>query len=623
MLSLFQRKRPPVAAAPTPAPATDLPKGLMRPESAASLLATPRRQKLLEHIWQRTSLSRKQFASLYRAPLERYAELVQAFPASEAHHHAYPGGMLDHGLEIVAYSLKLRQSHLLPIGASPEDQAAQAEAWTAAVAYAALLHDIGKVAVDLHVELADGSTWHPWHGPLRQPYRFRYRDDREYRLHSAATGLLYQQLLNRDLLDWLSGYPSLWAPLLYVLAGQYEHAGVLGELVVQADRASVAQELGGDPARAMAAPKHSLQRKLVNGLRYLLKEELKLNQPEASDGWLTEDALWLVSKTVSDKLRAHLLSQGVDGIPANNTAVFNVLQDHAMLQPTASGKAIWRATITSESGWSHAFTLLRLAPALIWEPSERPSPFAGTVTVDNAGEAEDGPRPSAPDAALLPGAAVATEKEPAASSRPDQSGGSHAIPPSTQRNPADPLESMLAMFETTPEPEQSVEAPPEGADDAAVPLDPPASAPGPSAPTAAPAPHDFASFTGRPSGEHFMAWLKQAVQTRKLIINDAKALVHTVSDTVYLISPGVFQRYAQEHPTIGPLAKDAALQDWQWVQKRFEKLGLHRKQPSGLNIRTCEVMGPRKTRQVHGYLLEDPSHIFDAVPPNNPYLSLK
>ena len=623
MLSLFQRKRPPVAAAPSPAPATDLPKGLMRPESAASLLATPRRQKLLEHIWQRTSLSRKQFASLYRAPLERYAELVQAFPASEAHHHAYPGGMLDHGLEIVAYSLKLRQSHLLPIGASPEDQAAQAEAWTAAVAYAALIHDIGKVAVDLHVELADGSTWHPWHGPLRQPYRFRYRDDREYRLHSAATGLLYQQLLNRDLLDWLSGYPSLWAPLLYVLAGQYEHAGVLGELVVQADRASVAQELGGDPARAMAAPKHSLQRKLVNGLRYLLKEELKLNQPEASDGWLTEDALWLVSKTVSDKLRAHLLSQGVDGIPANNTAVFNVLQDHAMLQPTASGKAIWRATITSESGWSHAFTLLRLAPALIWEPSERPSPFAGTVTVDNAGEAEDGPRPSAPDAALLPGAAVATEKEPAASSRPDQSGGSHAIPPSTQRNPADPLESMLAMFETTPEPEQSVEAPPEGADDAAVPLDPPASAPGPSAPTAAPAPHDFASFTGRPSGEHFMAWLKQAVQTRKLIINDAKALVHTVSDTVYLISPGVFQRYAQEHPTIGPLAKDAALQDWQWVQKRFEKLGLHRKQPSGLNIRTCEVMGPRKTRQVHGYLLEDPSHIFDAVPPNNPYLSLK
>ena len=72
--------------------------------------------------------------------------------------------MLDHGLECVAYALKLRQSHLLPVGAPPETQAAQAEAWTACAAYAALLHDIGKLAVDLHVEFADGERWHPWHG---------------------------------------------------------------------------------------------------------------------------------------------------------------------------------------------------------------------------------------------------------------------------------------------------------------------------------------------------------------------------------------------------------------------------------------------------------------------------
>lgn len=62
----------------------------------------------------------------------------------------------------------------------------------------------------------------------------------------------------------------------------------------------------------MAAPKHALQRKLLDGLRYLLKEKLKLNQSEASDGWLAEDVLWLVSKTVSDKLCAHLPSQGID-----------------------------------------------------------------------------------------------------------------------------------------------------------------------------------------------------------------------------------------------------------------------------------------------------------------------
>src|SRR3546814_10593092 len=98
----------------------------------------------------------------------------------------------------------------------------RSEAWTAATAYAALLHDIGKIAVDLHVEHEDGITWHPWHGPLTRPYRFRYREDREYRLHSAATGLLYTRVLDGDILDWLNGFPSLWSALLYVLSGQYE-----------------------------------------------------------------------------------------------------------------------------------------------------------------------------------------------------------------------------------------------------------------------------------------------------------------------------------------------------------------------------------------------------------------
>ncbi|WP_043367461.1 MobH family relaxase, partial [Cupriavidus sp. WS] len=533
--------------------------------------------------------------------------------------HAYPGGMLDHGLEIVAYALKLRQSHLLPAGSTPEDQAAQSEAWTAAVAYAALLHDIGKLAVDLHVELADGSTWHPWHGPLHQPYRFRYRDDREYRLHSAATGLLYRQLLDAHLLDWLSGYPALWGPLLYVLAGQYEHAGMLGELVVQADRASVAQELGGDPARAMAAPKHALQRKLLDGLRYLLKEELKLNQPEASDGWLTEDALWLVSKTVSDKLRAHLLSQGIDGIPANNTAVFNVLQDHGILQATPEGKAIWRATITGDNGWSNTFTFLRLAPALIWEPTERPAAFSGIVRVeiDGAVSASEKPRdePITNKSVTVPAAAMAS---------PASKATEQMIPVDVPAA-ADSVETLFGILDDVISAPSSAVTRNDHADVSMSeslheidrpPIDPvPTIIARPNVSVATPA-----AVPG--SGIHFMDWLKRGVQAHKLIINDAKAQVHTVAGTAYLVSPGIFQRYVQEHPQVISLAKQRREADWQWVQKQFEQLRLHRKHPDGLNIWTCDVIGQRKTRKLHGYLMLDASTVFDTVPPDNPYLSV-
>ena len=92
---------------------------------------------------------------------------------------------------------------------TPEDQAAQPEVWTALAAYAALLHDLGKIAVDVDVEQADGRVWHPWHGHLAQPYHFRYREGRKYCLHGAATGLLYSQMLDNMVLDWLSQYQAV------------------------------------------------------------------------------------------------------------------------------------------------------------------------------------------------------------------------------------------------------------------------------------------------------------------------------------------------------------------------------------------------------------------------------
>jgi integrating conjugative element relaxase (TIGR03760 family) len=601
---LFQRKKvSPPAGAPQTTP-TAAPKGLTRPESAASLLATPRRRRLLEHIWQRTSLSRDQFATLYRMPLERYAELVQQFPASESHHHAYPGGMLDHGLEIVAYALKLRQSYLLPVGAPPETQVAQAEAWTAGAAYAALLHDIGKIAVDLHVEYADGCHWHPWHGPLTRPYRFRYVKDREYRLHSAATGLLYSLLLDREILDWLSGFPDLWSSLLYVLAGQYDHAGLLGELVVHADQASVALDLGGDPAKARLAPKHALQRKLLDGLRYLLRQELRLNQREASDGWLTQDALWLVSKTVCDKLRAHLLSQGIEGVPEKNIAVFNVLQDHGIVQATPDGKAIWRATVASDSGWTHTFTFLKVAPALLWETNDRPPPFNGTVRV------EDTTAANADETSFI-------EVAPSSSSDPTSATPSSVAPPVTQTTSGDAVGSALALLDGArhaasesekPSPIATL-APFEGHNQA-----PPAATGHAANPGSQ---HDD------PPGVQFMTWLRTGIQMRRLVINDAKALVHTVAGTAFLVSPGVFQRYAHERPEVARLARLDKASDWEWVQRNFEKLRLHKKQDNGLNIWTCEVTGLRKSRRLHGYLLIDGGALFAESPPDNPYLKLR
>ncbi|MDQ0668249.1 MobH family relaxase [Pseudomonas sp. W2I6] len=572
MLSLFRRKR----QKPPPPPTVNVAEGYLSIESAHNLLAAEHRRQLLDRIWQYTALSHAQFIQLYLNPIHRYAELVQQLPASETHHHAYLGGMLDHGLELVACSLKLRQSYLLPSGAAPEDQAAQTDAWSAGIAYGALLHDIGKIAVDLLVERQDGRLWHPWLGPLDQPYRFRYLKGRDYHLHGAAAGLLYTQILDRPILDWLSGFPSLWASLLYVLAGQYERAGVLGELVMQADRVSTAQNIGGNPSKALQAPIHSLQHHLISGLRHLVQHELKLNQPGAA-GWLTHDGLWLVSKTVTDKLRAYLLSQAIEGIPSSNIAVFDELQSHGLAESTPEGKAIWTALV-AQGDWQQTFTFLRIQPALIWGNEDRPDAFGGTVSV-----ALDDNQPNAPVSPPAP-KAVNTKS----TQNPSQ-------PDPMALEDADYLGTLLDMFELA-EPEAS-DAPSESI-------------------------REIPTLFSCNPGQVFLNWVKEGIQSHKLIINDSKAKIHTVAGSVFLVTPGLFQRYAQEFPGVSQGACQE-IEEWRWLQKQFEKLKVHRKQVDGLNIWACKVQGPRKKTTLKGYLIEDPKLFFEVMPLDNPFLKME
>ncbi|MEZ7170046.1 MobH family relaxase, partial [Pseudomonas aeruginosa] len=560
LLSWISRK-----PSPTP-PTKTAPGGFLPPLSSMELLGTPRRRQLLENIWQRASLSKQQFEEIYRRPLANYAELVQQLPASENHHHAHPGGMIDHGLEIVAYALKVRQTYLLPIGAAPESQSAQAEAWSAAAAYGALAHDIGKIVVDLQVELQDGSTWHPWNGPINQPYRFKYVKSREYQLHSAASALLIHQLLPRTALDWLSRFPELWAQLIYLFAGQYEHAGILGEIIVKADQASVALELGGNPDRALAAPKQSLQRQLADGLRFLVKDKFKLNQPGGpSDGWLTQDALWLVSKPAADQLRAYLLAQGIEGVPSSNSTLFNMLQDQAIIQTNAADKAIWTATIDNGAGWKNKLTLLKIAPALIWsDPAERPDSYSGSLAVEDGSTSteksestceipiEPVEQPQVPEAKM-------TLRQPAPSvAKPANEMRAIAKPSTDVQEETDDLYALL----------DSINSPSE---ELVTSRDSPAATPTNTRgeenlqqPLGTAEPADCAPETVKdvfmPSrstdlGQRFVGWMKAGITARRLFINDTKALVHTVDGTAMLVTPGIFKRYVQEHPELEKLAQ--------------------------------------------------------------------
>ncbi|QUW65124.1 DNA-binding domain-containing protein [Pseudomonas synxantha] len=91
----------------------------------------------------------------------------------------------------------------------------------------------------------------------------------------------------------------------------------------------------------------------------------------------------------------------------------------------------------------------------------------------------------------------------------------------------------------------------------------------------------------------FLNRVRKGIQSHELIINDTKAKIHAVSGTMFLVTPGLFQRYVQEFPGFAK-GVDQEIEEWRWVQKQFEKLKVHRTRVNGLNIWACQVQGPRE-----------------------------
>ena len=339
--------------------------------------------------------------------------------------------------------------------------------------------------------------------------------------------------------------------------------------------------MGGNLNGAKSAPKHSLQRKLLDGLRYLVKGELKLNNSDPCDGWLTEDGLWLVSKTVSDKLRAYLLSQGIEGIPSKNSILFTTLQEHRIILSTTEDKAIWNATVTSHSnGWSQPFTFLKVMPSLIW-PEEKPSAFDGTGVI-NLSKDDSNTTETVDETPVQDIPTIASEKNtPNIIDELDVVNTPNSHPPL-----ADSLEAVFNLLGMNDNEQTESEATPNQfiatEINQNVPhriIDSPITVNQinqqnlileASTKKAIPA-VEFTAMEKQvmkqideitPAREHFVQWLKEAILMQKLIINEPQALIHTVDDTIFIVTPGIFMRYVMEFPQVQQVAKAEKTPAW-------------------------------------------------------------
>ncbi|MGU2415317.1 MobH family relaxase [Burkholderia cenocepacia] len=609
--------------------------------------------------------------------IRQLTEFVQLLPASESHHHAQPGGLLIHLLEVARYALHFREGYRLPLGASPEDQMQHGARCSYAVLVAALLHDIGKPLADLRVEMVSGVAVRPWvplAGSMNEQggewYRVEFPEParRDYGAHARLSIVLLQRLIPSASLAWLAQYPPVIDELAAYLSGDTgAKDGALAKIVGEADRRSVAQNLlAGPRTRFATARTVPLIERLMGGLRRLLAEgEVPMNRAGAT-GYCDGESLWCVAKTLAEAVRACLgrneqQQPGAAGIPSDNNRLFDTWQEYGALIPTPEGGAIWTVEVTVGT-WKQTFTVLRFAldrlytdpgryPRALPPGSVRAVEAARDVTLPTEGDtspAADGTAdtqsapPAGRDALLHPGHETPTiELEPAAPLllvMPDLSDA--AVDESVQTSASNvPLsasridtpdflpdtESASALqAETVPNRERP-------GDEAQVPelvTSPVRPKQKSKVPTKSVASRDGIRQP-RPNAERFMAWVQEGIATGALSYNESMARVHFVPEGMLLVTPAVFRDFAQAHPEAieqTPTADGRTPEPWKQVQRDFQKSGYPVTADSGGAARSYLLHYTIKGaggRQLSVMLVPEPERFFNPVPPPNAMIQSK
>jgi conjugal transfer pilus assembly protein TraI len=346
LIDLFRRTKP---AAPTPAPgtdailesATDPDEELLRyppfikglPASDVDALLA-KQTELIRRLQDGVGMTDADYRELILPVVRRLAAFVHLLPASEAHHHRGSGGLLRHSLEVGFLAAQASMRHVFALDREPKDRYHLEPRWRVASGLAGLLHDIGKPVADLEVSDRDGTlTWCPHEEPLLdwarrhglQRYYLRWRETRRHNAHLQMGTLVVHTILTPEIKTWLSRDPAILANLIAVVGGQ-EESSVVGTVVGNADRASVARDLREnriDPdAFALGVP---VDRYLIDAMRRLVREGTWTVNTPGARLWMLADGLHVVWPQGGEDIAGLLARDKIPGIPKAPETIADIL----------------------------------------------------------------------------------------------------------------------------------------------------------------------------------------------------------------------------------------------------------------------------------------------------------
>jgi hypothetical protein len=554
---------------------------------------------------------------------------VQLAPASTAHHHAGPGGLATHTLDVIERALRQRKSFELPLNAGPEIIFEQEHYWTYAVFIGSILHDIGKMTTNTLIVLNNGKVWNPHKSSLldseAKSYHIRF-DKHPYKYHTQIANSFFHMIPEKGR-GWLSDNPPIFTELCAWLYGDYYEFGMIGKIIRYADGQSVAANLkiGGERVRFNNAPEIPLIEKMMTALREMLESgELKINGAEGSSGWTDGTFTYLVCGTVADKVRSYLHKMGSSDIPGDNTRLFDTWQEHGYAISNSSDAAIWLIKIDNRL----KLTVLKFETNRLFHPSKQPGEFQGQISViDNNRDLEPTPEQGKPlktgsepeikvsESTIEHGqtpkpvpetVSVDTEKsadDPFADTPlPETDATRTAANPGVNQEENDHVKDFyMAENDKNKELEQNEVI---DQQDSKQVYQKPSKLP------------ENLKLADPDIARHFITWIQEGLQERKIQVNNSKALVHVVKEGALIVTPIAFKKFLWDnklHKEGENITKQVTrIQDR--LKAIMEKKKKHRRTKLGINIHTYQINGDTKTSKIKCWLLPTKT-VFVGTPP--------
>jgi hypothetical protein len=293
-----------------------------------------------------------QVRALAERLLRRFAETVGDLPASAEHHHAEPGGLYRHSLEVALKALEEFEGNIImerrPDGSVDSFQSSRNRPrWQYATFIAALCHDLGKL-FEFEVQ-GKGETWVPVVEPYAEFGRrvkapvASWRPEREHGAHAKLSALLLHHVISGEDIAYL-GLPRL-VHLASCLSEGHDNGTTsqISRMVSRGDQASVEQAQPG-----IAAQPDSKVGLLLQTFQELITSgEMGINIPGGQVFVEGDKAAVVVPLAVSlarDRLRPKKI------VLPPNTHLYNMLRSARLVDADEAGHSVRRIRVQGKQG---------------------------------------------------------------------------------------------------------------------------------------------------------------------------------------------------------------------------------------------------------------------------------